>query len=507
MMVTQKVVIAVAVMQTATCSLAALSPSASGPNSVTFTNAPWDWREARLGALPDPAKVRGNPLVDEHGWHYGLAVLTPGGKSLWLDGRFGPEFEDLVDAHVTDVGLQYDYAFSPDGKHLAYGARQAGKCLMVLDGKPDQAADDVNGPTFSPDGRHLAYVMERQGKACLVLDSGPGPASDGVCGQISFSPDSRRIAYVVRHGKEYCLVVDQKEQRDWPAPGDPVFSPDSKHIGYTSIKGFAVLDGVKGSQFPANTCWGPVFSPDSRHFAYTIGDRTREERQTMAFVDWRPLPLPNSGKGVWHVVFGRDLKRWACVMQTGNKQQVVSDGRPGPMFDSAWGLTFSPAGARLAYMAQVKTNWWMVIDGKLEAEIELDVSGPCFSTDGKRLAYIAGRGPKWRMVVDGKPGPEYQGTREHVRGIVSGEQEPPGLTSPRFSPNSRHIAYGTRQRGKWVVLLDHEAVGGGYDMIVGDGPSFHEDGSLEFLGTRQGVLYRVVGKRMSQDAEPRTSKP
>ena len=81
------------------------------------------------------------------------------------------------------------------------------------------------------------------------------------------------------------------------------------------------------------------------------------------------------------------------------------------------------------------------------------------------------------------------------------------MTSSRFSPNSRHIAYGTRQGGKWVVLLDHEAMGGRYDMIVGDGPSFHEDGSLEFLATRQGVLYRVVGKRMSQDAEPRTSKP
>jgi hypothetical protein len=212
-------VIAVAVLQTATCSLAALSLRASGPNPVTFTNAPWDWREVRLDALRDPAKVRGNPLVDEHGWHYGLVVLTPGGKSLWLDGKFGPEFEDLVDAHVTDVGLQYDFAFSRDGKHLAYGAYLAGKCLMVLDGKPDQAADDVNGPTFSPDGRHLAYVMERQGKACLVLDSVPGPASDGVCGQIYFSPDSRRIAYVVRHGNETCLVVDQKERPDWPNPG------------------------------------------------------------------------------------------------------------------------------------------------------------------------------------------------------------------------------------------------------------------------------------------------
>lgn len=497
MMVAQKVVIAVAVVQTATCSLAALSPSAGGLNPVTFTNAPWDWREVRLGALPDPAKMRGNPFLDGHGWHYGVVVWAPGGSRLWLDGAYKPVFEGFADAHVMDAGLVYDYAFSADGKHLAYGIHQHGKMHMVVDDKLGQAADDVNRPTFSPDGRHLAYVMERRGKACLVLDGVPGPASDDVCGQIYFSPDSRRIAYVVRHGKEYCLVVDQKEQRDWPDPWAPVFSPDSKHIGYTSIKGFAVLDGHKGPESSANTCWGPVFSPDSRHFAYTTGNSTDVVRQERAWVDWQPLPIPNNGTGVVDVCFSPDLKRWGCILQRQNEKQVFIDGHYGPWFQSAWGLRFSPDGSRYAYLAQVEANWWMVVDGKLQAEISINPASPCFSPNSKRLAYIAGRGPMWWMVVDGKAGPKFKGQKGRTSLFNVGEEELAALTQPHFSPDSVHIGYAALQGNQWGVLLDNKPVEPKYERIIDGGPSFHEDGSLEFLGIRQGVLYRVVGKRMS----------
>jgi hypothetical protein len=50
------------------------------------------------------------------------------------------------------------------------------------------------------------------------------------------------------------------------------------------------------------------------------------------------------------------------------------------------------------------------------------------------------------------------------------------------------------------VELDGAPVGGRYDLIVSGGPAFHDDGSLEFLGTRQGSLYRVVAKPPSPDS-------
>ena len=106
--------------------VAASSPANEKPHSPARAPAAYECLEEKLGVIPDESRVSGNPLVDYHGWRYGLALGTPGGKRLWLDGKLGPEFEDLVDAKVTDVGLQYDFAFSPDGKHLAYGARRTG---------------------------------------------------------------------------------------------------------------------------------------------------------------------------------------------------------------------------------------------------------------------------------------------------------------------------------------------------------------------------------------------
>jgi hypothetical protein len=61
--------------------------------------------------------------------------------------------------------------------------------------------------------------------------------------------------------------------------------------------------------------------------------------------------------------------------------------------------------------------------------------------------------------------------------------------------------------GLHFTVFDHKPVGPKYERIIDGGPSFHEDGSLEFLGIRKDVLYRVVGKPMSPDAGPRTSKP
>jgi hypothetical protein len=274
-----------------------------------------------------------------------------------------------------------------------------------------------------------------------------------------------------------------------------VFSPDSKHLADVSVKVFAVLDGLKGPEFPASTCWGPVFSSDSRHFAFTIGHWSQDiPGHQRAFLDWQPLRLPNNGPGVVHVFFSPDLKRWGCILQRQNEKQVFIDGHYGPWFQSAWGLRFSPDGSRYAYLAQVKANWWMVVDGKLQAEISINPASPCFSPNSKRLAYIAGRGPMWWIVVDGKAGPKFKGQKGRTSILSVGEEELPALTQPQFSPDSAHIGYAALQGDQWGVLLDNKPVGPKYERIIDGGPSFHEDGSLEFLGIRKSVLYRIVVK-------------
>ena len=181
----------------------------------------------------------------------------------------------------------------------------------------------------------------------------------------------------------------------------------------------------------------------------------------------------------------------------GRLERVVLDGKPGPTFDGAYGFEFSADSSRFAYMAQVQTNWWMVVDGKLEQEVNMGSSRPYFSPEGKRLAYIAGRGPMYWMMVDGRPGPKFKGILWRTNFLLKDEEEVPPFTRPRFSPDSSHVAYSAREGAKWILVFDNRRVGGNYDMFVSNGPSFHEEGSLEMLGIRDGVLYRLVGKLKS----------
>jgi hypothetical protein len=194
------------------------------------------------------------------------------------------------------------------------------------------------------------------------------------------------------------------------------------------------------------------------------------------------------------VFFAPDLKRWACTVERNGKEQIYVDGRFGSVYDGVYGLRFSPDGSRYAYLAAKGENWRMVVDGKLEAQISLDTACPCFSPNGKRIAYLAGRGPEWWMMVDRKAGPRFKGLRE--RGLLdSDEKEVPGMTRPQFSPDSSRVVYAALQDGQWGVLINQRRAGELYDAIIPGGPSFREDGTLEFLAIRKGRLYRIVSRR------------
>jgi hypothetical protein len=215
-------------------------------------------------------------------------------------------------------------------------------------------------------------------------------------------------------------------------------------------------------------------------------------------VDWRPLPLPNDGTGVWDTVMSPNLRHWACILRSGMNDQVFLDGKPQPKCNGAFNLQFSQNNQHFAYEGEIGTNWWLVLDDRIEAPISLNWGTPCFSPNGKRLACIAGQGPDWWVMADGQPGPRFIGTQRSVLG--PGTEEVPAVTTPQFSGDSRRLIYAARQgAGGWGVLIDQTPVGPLYQEIVEGGPSFDTVGNVTFLGIRDGSLYRVSISRLGQN--------
>ncbi|MEA3401495.1 MAG: hypothetical protein U9R79_09680 [Armatimonadota bacterium] len=220
------------------------------------------------------------------------------------------------------------------------------------------------------------------------------------------------------------------------------------------------LDGEIGPEFDGVS--GPHFSADGQRFAYFAGRNTAE-----------------------------DAKKWV----------VIVDGVPGPEFDAIRavgplplsladghfvGTVFSADGQHVTYGGRIGPEkdgrWHMVRDGVLGPDFD-DVSYPATSPDGKRFAYIAVQGRDHFVVLDGQRGPV-------ARSGGADAPRPIGVAL-LFSPDSRHLAYTARFGKKWCVVFDGQP-GREFAEIYPNGPSFLQDGSLQYMARNGDVIFRVT---------------
>ncbi len=199
-----------------------------------------------------------------------LAFMYEVGSKVYLrvDGQpFGP-YE----------GVRGNPVIAYDGTHWAIAAKLDGKWSATEDGKPIATADDIAMMGYLENPIRLRYVtlndkvqrMVIDGKVVATLPEGVGflPISP-------HSPDYQRLAYPSRHSTdEQFIVVDGKEQATFKRVVPPIFSKDSKHVGYIASKTGndvqIVVDGViiAALDNAAVSIDSLIFSPDGKHVAW-----------------------------------------------------------------------------------------------------------------------------------------------------------------------------------------------------------------------------------------------
>jgi len=152
---------------------------------------------------------------------------------LYLDGNVVPG------KHSRIGGLSGNLMFSPDGKHIAYPARDVFPAVNQLFKPPAEVMIDgrsvtpkmlsVDALAISPDGKRLAYeILTAKLNKCFVVDGKQGPCFDSVL-DFKFSADCRNFTYVGYARSESYIVINRHKPISSEAH-ETMFSPDGDHI-------------------------------------------------------------------------------------------------------------------------------------------------------------------------------------------------------------------------------------------------------------------------------------
>jgi Tol biopolymer transport system component len=155
--------------------------------------------------------------------------------------------------------------------------------------------------------------------------------------------------------------------------------------------------------------------------------------------------------------------------------------------NASQGPILSPDGKHFAYVLSLSFNKsYLVVDGKEEKQYEY-INYPKFSPDSKRIAYEAIEGGKQFAVVDGKEGKRYD----------------PWSLSITFSPDSKMVAYVAKEGDEKFVVVD-EKEGKHYDDIPINqyGPTIiisPDSKQVAYIASESGKSFVVVdGKEEKQ---------
>jgi len=323
---------------------------------------------------------------------------------------------------------------------------------------------------------------------------------------LTISNNCKRVAFLVTGAESHKkkVIVDGRESKEYPGfVVAPCFSPDSKHVVYTVLRGTVVLDGVEGKAY--GTVGHPIFSPDSAHVAYSAsgngrfivvdGKEYNNPCYRMGGMEWSPgsnaviyydsrrendgsledpLVVVNGTvqKGVVRLCYSPNGKKIAYVTRLpGEKVNIggetfttqgdiafTIDGVADAAYKEIREVVWSADSSRVVYAAQIigpiGGQKWCVISRKVGAKGEADqgyenVGNIALSPDGKSIAYVVVKGVGEQTVA-------LNGTLGKSHAVIE--------KGPFFSPDSKRCFYVARDGEKRAIVADN-AESNAYDAV------------------------------------------
>ncbi|MBO0721215.1 MAG: PD40 domain-containing protein [Blastocatellia bacterium] len=382
-----------------------------------------------------------------------VAVFVLGGGlgiSLFIRhrGRTPDSFQNIQISRFTSSGKATRAAISPDGRHLVYSQREAGKeSLLVSQVSRSNnvvivpPADVVyRGMTYSSDGNFIYYVVQEQNNPIQKVYQVPGLG--GVprrilvdCDSpITLSPDGTRFAFVRRsRGKsEDSLItadIDGNNERtlavrkgaDFFWASGPAWSPDGKviacpagtHSGSRQLF-VAEVRVEDGRLRPISTqkwtnlgrvAWtkdgcGLLATATEQgsaltqiwYFPYPDG---AARRITNDLNDYRDMSLALEADSLVTVRYDARVNVWLLPSSDLGRSQKITDGIG--QYNGVRGLTWTPDD-RIVYVSRASGShdiWLMNSDGKNNTQLTtVETSAeiyPSVSPDGRYLVFVSTR--------------------------------------------------------------------------------------------------------------------
>lgn len=449
--------------------------------------------EAAVPAAANVVSPHPAPAFRRKAWLWALAalgvLLIPVAASLWQGGQWGQWVRPGETSPVRQLSAGVGYArtprISPNGNQVVYAFEESGRrsriCVQGVDDGAarfltDGAAGDYE-PAWSPDGKRLAFIREEGAKAKLMaVTLADGALADlgavALRAPMDWSPDGEWIAFTDRTDDRPSRIVlcssRDGRRKDVTPPGlgrqgdgQPRFSPDGKMLAFVRSEESSVQD---------------VFVMDLKSGTER---RLTFERKSVEGLTWDaqsgvPLAsLQRSGsvRSLWRIPLG------------GGEPERVAEGAVG-----AASPDMSRSGRVLTYSIRtVDTNVWRArVDGKeapaqVTDSIQLDTS-PDISPDGRLIAFRSARDGANEIWVS-----EFSGA--HPRKVTA--MNGPTTGSPRWSPDGRWIVFDSRPGGNGDIFIV-AAEGGAARAVTREPsnevvPSWSRDGRwIYFASDRNG---------------------